>query len=297
MDSIIQFISQNSFFEIIMKNAYQWILVSGIKIIVLVLVALVGLRIVHVILSRVIKAAIEKTYTIKNETAIAKRAETIEAIFHYTIRIVVWVLLGLMILSEIGVDIGPLLAAAGVAGLALGFGGQFLIRDLIAGFFIILEDQYRKGDVVTIAGTSGLVEEITLRKTILRDLDGIQHHVPNGEIKTASNFTKLWSRAHLNIGIAYDAPLEKAIEILNKIGKEMAEENEWKDKITKPIEVMGVDKFADSAVELKVLGETKPIEQWGVMREYRKRVKLAFDAQGIEIPYPHRTIVQKNIKQ
>jgi len=253
----------------------------------------VGLRVIHVVVHRLVYKTVSRTYQIRSESAIKKRVNTIHNVLYSLLRVVGWLVAALIILSELDINISPFLAAAGVAGLAFGFGAQYLIRDLIAGLFIILEDQFRKGDVVKLAGISGLVEEITLRKTTLRDLDGIQHHIPNGEISTTSNFTKLWSRAHLNIGISYDSDLEKAIKILDKVGQEMAQDEQWKDYIIKPITSLGVDEFADSAVVIKVLGETKPSKQWDVMREYRKRVKIAFDKEGIEIPYPHRTIIQK----
>jgi small conductance mechanosensitive channel len=275
------------------SNIVGWLSTSGIKIVAIIIISWIGLRILHAIIHRGIKKAVEHTYHIRGEDAIDKRVNTIHKVMYSLLHVVVWLVVALIILSEFNINIGPFLAAAGVAGLAIGFGAQYLIRDLIAGIFIIMEDQYRQGDVVKVAGVSGLVEQITLRTTTLRDLDGIEHHVPNGEITTTSNFTKLYSRAHLNIGIAYDSDLEKAMEVLNRIGKELAEDKDWRDQFIHPISVKGVDDFADSAIIIKVLGDTKPLKQWDIMREYRKRVKLTFDKEGIEIPYPHRTIVQK----
>lgn len=275
----------------------RWFLASGIKILLIIFGTWVGLRIAHIFIRRVLKTVIEKTYEVRDHIAIGKRTDTLESIIFSTLRVIVWILTGLIVLSELGVNIGPLLAAAGVVGIALGFGGQYLIRDLIAGLFIILEDQYRKGDVVKVAGIGGLVQDMTLRKTVLRDLDGIEHHIPNGEITVTSNMTKLWSRAHLNIGVSYDTNLEHAIDVLNRIGNEMAEDPKWKDDIIKPVQVVGVDDFAESAVMIKILGDTKPIRQWDVMREMRKRIKIAFDKEGIEIPFPHRTIVYKEQKK
>lgn len=275
------------------QHIINWLSTSGIKIAVILVVAWISLRILHSVIHRAVKQTVTHTYHIRGEDAIDKRVNTIHKVLYSLLHSVVWLVVLLIILSEFNVNIGPFLAAAGVAGLAIGFGAQYLIRDLIAGIFIIMEDQYRQGDVVKVGGIAGLVEEITLRTTTLRDLDGTEHHVPNGEITTTSNFTKLYARAHLNIGIAYESNLEKAMDILNRIGKEMANDEKWKAEIIKPIEVLGVEDFADSAVIIKVLGDTKPIKQWDVMREYRKRVKLVFDKEGIEIPYPHRTIIQK----
>ena len=177
-------------------------------------------------------------------------------------------------------------------GLAFGFGAQNMVRDVIAGFFILVENQYRKGDVIKIAGTSGFVEEINLRRTVLRDLDGVVHVIPNGEITVASNLTMDFSRVNLNIPVAYDTNLDEAINVLNKVGKEIAKDKHFGKLITKTPEVLGVEKFSDSAIEIKFIGETKPIMQWDVAREIRKRVKIAFDKEKIEIPYPHMVIVQ-----
>ena len=198
-----------------------------------------------------------------------------------------------MVLSELGVAIGPLLAAAGVAGIAIGFGGQYLIRDLFSGFFILIENQYRIGDVVCFDQTCGTVEEISLRMTRLRDLDGVVHHIPHGEVKTVSNLSKQFSRVNLNIGVAYDANLEKVIEVVNTVGKELSEEGAWKQDIIQPPAFLRVDEFTDSSVVIKIVGDTQPGKQWGVAGELRKRLKIAFDKAKIEIPFPQRVIYQK----
>lgn len=198
-----------------------------------------------------------------------------------------------MILQEAGIAIGPLLAAAGIAGLAFGFGGQYLIRDLISGLFIIMENQYRIGDVVCFDGTCGLVEDISMRMTTLRDLDGVVHHVPHGEVKKVSNLSKKFSRVNLNIGISYNSSLEKVITVVNKVGRELADDPKWKEHILKAPQFLRVDDFGDSAIIIKILGETKPIKQWEVAGEFRKRLKLAFDREGIEIPFPQRVVHQK----
>jgi small conductance mechanosensitive channel len=197
-----------------------------------------------------------------------------------------------MILQEIGLEIGPVLAGAGIVGLALGFGGQYLIRDIITGLFIILENQYRIGDVVYIDTTGGLVEDISLRKTTLRDLNGTVHHIPNGEIKLVSNFSKQYARVNLDVGISYSSDLEKVIKVINKTGNELAEDPHFKDVIISPPQFLRVDDLADSAIIVKILGDTKPLKQWEVTGELRKRIKKAFDEEGIEIPFPQRVIHQ-----
>ena len=197
-----------------------------------------------------------------------------------------------MILQEVGIAIGPLLAAAGIAGLAFGFGGQYLIRDLISGLFIIMENQYRIGDVVCFDGTCGLVEDISMRMTTLRDLDGIVHYVPHGEIKRVSNLSKQFARVNLNIGISYSSNLEQVISVVNKIGKELSEDPAWKEHILTAPQFLRIDDFGDSAIVIKILGDTKPLKQWDVTGELRKRLKIAFDQEGIEIPFPQRVVHQ-----
>lgn len=280
-------------FNSILQTITQWAISHGIKILAILIVVWIILRILKAIIHRVIKSVTGKTYGTRDGVALEKRTATLEAVFYSTVKIVIWVIAVMMIIPEFGVNIGPILAAVGVAGLAFGFGAQYLIRDLIAGLFIILEDQYRKGDGVKIGGIAGTVEEINLRKTVIRDVDGVVHHIPNGEIKIASNRTKLWAKINLEIGVAYDADLDKVIKVLNKVGEEMAKDKDWKDIIIEEPQALGVNEFADSAIIIKVSGKVKPGEQWGIARELRKRIKIAFDKEKIEIPFPHRVIIQK----
>lgn len=219
-----------------------------------------------------------------------KREDTLVSVINGALGVLIWVTAGLMILSELGIAIGPLLAAAGIAGLAIGFGGQYLIRDLISGLFIILENQYRVGDVACFDGTCGLVESITLRMTTLRDLDGTVHHIPHGEVKKVSNLTKYFSRVDLNVGVSYNSDLEKVIRVVNKVGEDISKDPNWKDAVITPPKFLRVDDFADSAIVIKILGDTKPIKQWDVAGELRKRLKIAFDKEGIEIPFPQRVV-------
>ncbi len=271
----------------------QWGIEHGIKIVVILIATFIILRVLKTVIRRLIKSIVDKTYKVRDGVATEKRVATLESVFYSTIKIVIWIIVAMMIIPEFGINIGPVLAAVGVVGLAFGFGAQYLIRDLIAGLFIILEDQYRKGDGVKIGGVSGTVEEINLRKTVIRDVDGVVHHIPNGEIKVASNKTKLWSKINLEIGVSYDTDLDKVIKILDKVGEEIAKDKDWKDVIIEAPRALGVNEFADSAIILKVSGQTKPGEQWGIARELRKRIKEAFDREKIEIPFPHRVIIQK----
>jgi small conductance mechanosensitive channel len=193
-------------------------------------------------------------------------------------------------LTLVGLDVRPVLAGAGILGLAIGFGAQNLIRDLISGFFIILEDHIRLGDVAIINGTGGLVESITFRTISLRDFSGVVHIFPNGAITTLSNMTKEWSAFVLDMGVAYKEDTDRAAEVMRGVGDDLRNDPLFADKFAAPIEIIGVDNFADSSVVIRIRIKTKPLEQWTVGREYRRRLKKAFDAAGIEIPFPHRTV-------
>jgi len=267
----------------------SWFVAHGLKIAIIFIVAFFVRKFSHIFVRKFIRKIIVSSLFRSKESE-RKREDTLIKIINSTISVITILIAGLMIFQELGVDIGPILAAAGIAGLAFGFGGQYLIRDIISGLFIILENQYRVGDAVCFGETCGLVEDISLRMTSLRDLDGTVHHIPHGEIKSVSNLSKEYSRVNLNIGIAYDSNLEKVITVVNKVGQELGEDAVWKDLIIKPPQFLRVDDFADSAIIIKILGETKPIKQWEVTGELRKRLKIAFDKEGIEIPFPQQVV-------
>jgi small conductance mechanosensitive channel len=193
-------------------------------------------------------------------------------------------------LKKINIEIGPVLAGAGIVGLAVGFGAQELVRDFITGFFILLENQIRTGDVAIINGTGGVVEKIELRTITLRDLSGVVHIFQNGKINAVSNMTKGWSAMVFDIGVAYKEDLNKVMKIMKEVADEMQKDPEFSSRILEPMEIFGLDEFGDSALVVKGRIKTRPIEQWSVGREYRKRLKEAFDENHIEIPFPHRTI-------
>jgi small conductance mechanosensitive channel len=199
-------------------------------------------------------------------------------------------LAGLTVLSELGVDIAPLLAGAGVVGLAIGFGSQTLVKDLVTGVFILSEDQIAVGDVVNVADRSGLVEALTIRTIRLRGLDGNVHVIPYSEVKTVENMTKDYSRYVLDVGVAYREDTDRVVEVLKELGAELQKDPEFGSRILAPIEILGVDRFADSAVIVRARLMTRPIEQWNVGREFNRRMKKRFDELGIEIPFPTRTV-------
>ncbi|MBP8959631.1 MAG: mechanosensitive ion channel family protein [Bacteroidales bacterium] len=219
-----------------------------------------------------------------------QRENTLIRIFNGTISIVILLIALLMILKEAGLDIVPMLAGAGIVGIAVGFGGQYLIRDVISGLFIILENQYRIGDVITINDKGGSVEDISLRKTTLRDLDGTVHHIPHGEIKIVSNQSKDFARINIDIGIAYNSNLEHVIDVINRTGEEISSDPYFRELIVSQPKFLRVNEFGESAIIVKILGDTKPLKQWEVAGELRKRLKIAFDREGIEIPFPQRVI-------
>jgi small-conductance mechanosensitive channel len=273
----------------IAQNFIPWFNSHGIKLIIIVLAAYLIRKFGAIFIEKIIRKSL-KTNHFLSKIAEKKREDTLIKVFGGALKIVVLLVAVMMVLSELGLDIGPMLAAAGIAGLAFGFGGQYLVRDIIAGLFIILENQYRVGDVVCFDNTCGLVEDITLRMTILRDLDGTVHHIPNGEIKKASNLSKNFARVNLDIGVSYDSDIEKVIKVINRVGEELAKDPKWKEFIIKPPQFLRVKDFADSAIIVKILGETKPLKQWDVAGELRKRIKIAFDKEGIEIPFPQRVV-------
>ncbi len=280
----------NQFQQFIDKIS-PWFLSHGIKIIVILSISYLIRHSISILIEKTVrKIVVSNNYLSKD--AEKKREDTLIRIFSVSSSTLIWILALLMILQEFGVAIGPLLAAAGIAGLAFGFGGQYLIRDLISGLFIIMENQYRIGDVVCFDKTCGLVEDISLRMTTLRDLNGTVHHVPHGEIKAVSNLSKTFARVNLNIGISYNSNLEKVISVINQVGKELAEDKTWKDQIIKAPQFLRVDDFDDSAIIIKILGDTQPLKQWDVAGELRKRIKIAFDKEGIEIPFPQRVVHQ-----
>jgi small-conductance mechanosensitive channel len=222
-----------------------------------------------------------------------QRAVTLAGIFKGVSKIVIVLVAGLTILGILGINTAPLIAGAGVAGLAISFGAQNLIRDFISGFFILLENQYRVGDVIRAAGVSGQVEDMNLRITVLRDLEGVAHFIPNGEIKVVSNLAKEWSRAVVNVGVAYKENLDRVVSVLNTVGQELTKDPIFGQGILEPPQVLGVENFGDSQVTLRMVTKTRPLKQWETARELRKRIKAAFDREGIEMPYPHRVVYSR----
>jgi moderate conductance mechanosensitive channel len=272
------------------EEVNKWLITHGPKIGVLTVVMVTFLMLVVLIIPRIIDRAVHNARAEQTEQEMQKRSDTLVSVIVATLQIVLIFMFVIMLLTEMNINVTAVLTGAGVLGLAVGFGAQSLVKDVLAGLFIILENQYRKGDVVKIADASGVVEEINLRRTILRDMDGVTHVVPNGEIRVSSNYTKQLSKINLNISVSYDTDLDKAIAVINRVGKEMAEDPRWSSYIITPPSALRVDNLGDSGIDIKITGDTKPSQQWSISGELRLRLKKAFDKEGIEIPWPHTKV-------
>ncbi len=220
----------------------------------------------------------------------ARRIQTLVGLVRQAIMLTLWGVVGLILLDQLGVQIGPILAGAGILGLAVGFGAQNLVRDVISGFFLILEDQVRVGDVAVINGTGGTVERIGFRILVLRDMAGTVHVFPNGTITTLSNMSHTWSAYVFEIGVAYKENTDHVVQVLESVFADLEADPVWKGRLKDAPEIFGVERFDDSAVIVKGRLKTRPMRQWAVGREFLRRVKLAFDREGIEIPFPHRSV-------
>ena len=254
---------------------------------VLIIVALLWAirRFGMLILERAIRQGItaDKYASSKDEKA---REDTIIGIVQAVLRIGILIFGSMLILAQLGVNIGPLIAGASIAGVAIGFGAQSVVKDFVSGLFIIMENQYRVGDVICIAGVTGTVEAITVRQTILRDIEGTKHHIPNGSIEVATNLTMEYANVHLNLGVSYQADIDQVEEVINQVGSELSNDPKWSQHIKEAPVFVRVNNFGASEVEVKVLGKVEPGQQWAVAGEFRRRIKQAFDKHQIEIPYP-----------
>ncbi len=273
-------------FPAMQDKLIEWILNNGLKVILIFIAALIATKIIHFIVNRSFRYYKSR----RKEEESLKRVETLNALTEHIVGLAIFLLAIMLALPEFGIEIGPIIAAAGIVGLAVGFGAQSLVKDIISGFFILLEDQIRVGDVVLIAGKGGVVEKINLRTVVIRDLAGNVHYVPSGTIDVVTNMTKDYSRYVFEIGAAYREDVDEVIEVMQQVDAEMREDQEFGPDILEPMEILGLDKFGDSSIVIKARTTTKPIKQWRTAREYNRRLKKAFDAKDIEIPFPHVTL-------
>jgi small-conductance mechanosensitive channel len=219
-----------------------------------------------------------------------RRIETLARVFQHIASVAIALVAGMLVLSVAGISIAPILGAAGVVGLAVGFGAQSLIKDYFNGFFMLLENQIRQGDVVEVCGKTGTVEDVSLRHVSLRDFEGSVHYIPNGLITTVTNKSRGYAFAVIDVSIAYRESIDEVCEVMREVARQLRGSDVFGVKILEDIEIAGVQEWADSAVMLRCRFKTVALEQWGVRREFLRRLKDAFDTRGIEIPYPHLTI-------
>ena len=262
----------------------RWGTRTGVRIVALLLLAFVVARIVSTVIERAEHEL--EVGTGLDALERKKRAQTIARLARRALTGLIWTAAVLIVLRELDVDITPVLAGAGILGLAIGFGAQTLVRDVITGFFLIVEDQVRVGDVATVNGIGGLVEQINLRTIVLRDLEGVVHVIPNGEIKTLANRTKDFAYYVIDLGVDYDADIDRVIAAVQEAGATLLADPKYAPSILEPVEVLGVDDFKDSAVTLKMRIKTVPLKQWEVGRELRRRIKQVMDREGVRIPFP-----------
>ena len=278
--------------ELISPEFLYPIAMIAFRLLLILLAAFVGARMVGRLIMglRVQLVELMKRRAGGTATELEKRAATLSGIVRKTVAVVIWGVALVMMLKTMGFDIGPILAGAGVVGLAVGFGAQNLVRDVISGLFILMENQIRVNDVAVINGTGGLVVDVNLRTTILRGLDGVVHVFPNGSINTLSNMTYEYSYFVFETGVAYKEDTDRVTAVLKEVADGLMREEPYSSAILEPLEVLGVDQFADSAVIIKSRIKTKPIQQWMIGREMNRRIKKKFDEVGIEIPFPHVSV-------
>lgn len=273
-------------------KSLDWVIDDGPSLLFLFIITFVGFRVIAFLIKRMKRLMLKHTSKLDKTEAFEseKRINTLMGIVKGLLNILLWLVFIMIFLNKLGINIAPLLASAGILGLAVGFGAQELVRDFISGFFMLLENQIREGDVVIINGTAGAVEKIELRTTKLRDFSGVVHIFQNGKVSSLSNMTKDWSAAVVEVGVAYKEDADVVMSVMKAVGETLEKDPEMGIKLMAPIEVFGIDKFLDSAVLFKARIKTMPNDQWGIAREYRKRLKKAFDEQNISIPFPHTTL-------
>jgi small conductance mechanosensitive channel len=260
-----------------LNHGVTWLLTSGVRLVLLLVGAYVLLRMIRLLTERFSSWLQGFTQSVERQ----KRAKTLSEIVQAAATSVLFIIIAMLLLEELGINIAPLLTAAGIGGLAIGFGAQNLVRDLITGFFLLLEDQIRVGDVVKVGDKGGLVEQLGLRVLILRDFDGSVHMIPNGNITTVTNLTRDFSYAVLSIGVSYHTDIDEAVTVLTQVGADLRRDPQFATDLLEDLQVVGIDDFADQQVKLTLRVKTIPSQQWRVSRELRRRIKKAFDARHI----------------
>ena len=272
---------------------------SLLPVLLIVLVAALAVRLASLFVHGIVKALLDREVaegTARELSAVElqKRMDTLDDLGLRVLQVFIVAIAALMVLGKLGLDIGPAVAGLGVIGIAVGFGAQTLVRDYLNGSLILIENQFSKGDVVRIAGVSGTVEDFTLRRTTIRDIDGVVHTVPNGEIKVASNLTRVWARINEDVTVAYGTDVDKAIQVVDQVGRELHDDPVWKRRVLDAPQVERVEALGEYGVTLKILGSVSANDQWAARGEFRKRLLAALEANGIEIPRPQRVILSRD---
>ncbi|MFH1891747.1 MAG: mechanosensitive ion channel family protein [Candidatus Zixiibacteriota bacterium] len=270
----------------IWQNTVSWLHLKGLSVALIALLAIISLVLTRVFIHRLITVYKSR----HDDRELHKRAETLGAMCKYIIVISILFMAAMLLLDQFGIQLGPLLAAAGVIGIAVGFGAQHLVQDVTNGFFIMLDDEIRVGDVVEVAGKWGTVERVNLRQTVLRNIDGNVHFIPNSQIGVVTNMSKVYSYCLMQIGVAYRENIDEVFEVMELVAEELRKDEVFGKLILEPIDIMGLDDFGDSALVVKARIKVQPSRQFKVKREFFRRLKVAFDERNIEIPFPHRTV-------
>lgn len=271
-----------------------WLLIkTSLRILLIMVIAAILIKISSKLIIKLKQHLKERA---EGDAEELKRIDTLGRVFRYIASILIVVIAIVEVLHQLGISIAPILAAAGVVGVAVGFGAQSLIKDYFNGFFLLLENQIRQGDVVEAGGKGGFVEEVTLRHIKMRDYDGNVHYVPNGIITTVTNMSRGFAHSVIDIGVAYRENVDEVMQIMREVGEDMRTDEEFQFKILDNLEMAGIDKLGDSAVTIRCRFKVKALEQWTVRREFFKRIKEQFDKRGIEIPYPHLTVYPGQLK-
>lgn len=279
----------------LLETISKWVVTDGLRILLILILTFVFIKVAQLATERLFRRFRKAKRQADEE--FRKRADTLSSVVASLLTLCIVIVAVITIMGQLEIPIAPVLASAGIVGVALGFGAQHLVKDVISGFFILLDDQIRVGDVVQIAGKGGLVENINLRMTILRDLAGNVHYVRNGEIDVVTNMTKEYSRYVFDIGVAYREDVDEVINVIKQVDESLRNDPQFKDDILEPVEILGLDQFADSAIIIKARTKTKPIKQWAVGREFNRRLKKTFDEKNIEIPFPHVTLYMGQDKE
>jgi small conductance mechanosensitive channel len=260
---------------------------SGARVVGIWLLAWLAFRLVRLAAARIEAAADDGDDSVTTHRE--RRGQTISQLLRSVGRVVVFVV-AILLTFNVFINIAPILAGAGILGLAISFGAQSLVKDVISGFFILFENQFAIGDVVEAAGKGGVVEKMTMRVVVLRDLQGVMHVIPNSEIKVVSNKTRGWSRAVIDVGVAYNEDVNRALSVVRDEAAQFSTDRDWAIQLDGPVEVPGVEALGDSSILIRTMIRTQPGSQWNAAREFRRRLKVRFDREGIEIPFPQRTV-------